>query len=239
MRGGKQAINCGDGGISSNCPNWSDRHFFLRVLIGISYDFRHIRHSRSFFGWNPARKCGSAGVGGQVDALFRVNCQQHFSLTCLSKIEGALPRKCPVLIALLFLVAAFTHQAMIPIACAGFDEAVAAYDRGEFAAAYEEFKSLAEQGDADAQWNLGMMYYNGEGVEQDCVEAMKWFQKSVEQGDVDSQLGLGWMYANGKGIPQNLVLAHKWLNEAALQGSKAAMKGVDSVTRRPASAHRK
>ncbi len=40
MRGGKRAINCGDGGISSNCPNWSDRHFFLRVLIGISYDLQ-------------------------------------------------------------------------------------------------------------------------------------------------------------------------------------------------------
>jgi len=142
-----------------------------------------------------------------------------------------MPGKCPVLIALLFLVAAFTHQTMIPIACAGFDEAVAAYDRGEFTAAYEEFKSLAEQGDADAQWNLGMMYYNGQGVEQDSVEAVKWFQKSAEQGDADSQLGLGWMYANGKGIPQNLVLAHKWLNAAALQGSKAAINGVDSVAK--------
>jgi hypothetical protein len=39
-RGGKRAINCGDGGMSSNCPHWSDRHFFLRVLIGISSDLR-------------------------------------------------------------------------------------------------------------------------------------------------------------------------------------------------------
>jgi hypothetical protein len=40
MRGAKRVINCWDGGMSSNCPNWSDRHFFLRVLIGISYDLR-------------------------------------------------------------------------------------------------------------------------------------------------------------------------------------------------------
>jgi len=42
------SLDCGDGGMSSNCPNWSDRHFFLRVLMGTSYDLR-ARHSKSFF----------------------------------------------------------------------------------------------------------------------------------------------------------------------------------------------
>src|SRR5208337_3684087 len=48
MRGGMRAINCGDGGMSSNCPNWSDRHFFLRVLVVIAYDLRISGIPRAF-----------------------------------------------------------------------------------------------------------------------------------------------------------------------------------------------
>jgi len=69
-RRGKRAINCGDVGISSNCPNWPNRHFFLRVLTGTSYDSWTLGF-QGFFGWNPTRKCGSVPVCGEVDALFR------------------------------------------------------------------------------------------------------------------------------------------------------------------------
>jgi hypothetical protein len=48
MRGAKRAINCGDGGMSSNCPNWSERHFFLRVMIGIPYNLWTFGISRVF-----------------------------------------------------------------------------------------------------------------------------------------------------------------------------------------------
>ena len=55
-------------------------------------------------------------------------------------------------------------------AWAGFDEGVAAYDRGDYATAFEEFRPLAEQGNDDAQFNLGVMYGNGQGVPQDYAE---------------------------------------------------------------------
>ncbi len=71
------------------------------------------------------------------------------------------------------LCAGFTLGLTAP-AWAGFDEAVAAYRRGDYATALREFRPLAEQGNADAQFNLGIMYYTGKGVPQDYVQALLW-----------------------------------------------------------------
>ncbi|MCH8039374.1 MAG: sel1 repeat family protein, partial [Nitrospinae bacterium] len=58
---------------------------------------------------------------------------------------------------------------------AGFQEGVDAYERGDYATALKEFRPLADQGDALAQFNLGIMYYKGQGVPQDYQEAAKWY----------------------------------------------------------------
>ena len=58
-------------------------------------------------------------------------------------------------------------------------------------------KKEAEHGDADAQYNLGLMYYNGQGIDQDYREAVKWYQKAAEQGNADAQNNLGLMYNKG------------------------------------------
>ena len=71
----------------------------------------------------------------------------------------------------------------------GFD----AYNRGDYALALREFTPLAEQGDADAQFNLGLMYRNGEGVQQDHKESAKWFRRAAEQGHAGAQSRLGFM----------------------------------------------
>ena len=76
-------------------------------------------------------------------------------------------------------------------AWAGFAEGVAAFERRDYATALREFRPLAEQGHADAQFNLGLMYYKGQGVPQDHAEAMKWYRKAAEQGDADAQRNLG------------------------------------------------
>ena len=65
------------------------------------------------------------------------------------------------------LLAAVLSLWLTTSAWAGFDEGVAAYDRGDYATAFEEFRPLAEQGNDDAQFNLGVMYGNGQGVPQD------------------------------------------------------------------------
>ena len=75
-----------------------------------------------------------------------------------------------------------------------FGKGMTAYDRGDFATAFSQWMPLAEQGDADAQYNLGVMYDNGEGVTQDDAEAVKWYRRAAEQGNAFAQHNLGVMY---------------------------------------------
>jgi TPR repeat protein len=74
-------------------------------------------------------------------------------------------------VALLIGFAALAH--------AGFDEGKAAFGRGDYAKAYEEFKKLAVRGHVKAQGCLGEMYHSGKGVPQDYAEAVKWFRKAA------------------------------------------------------------
>ena len=76
----------------------------------------------------------------------------------------------------------------------------------------------AEQGYADAQFNLGLAYYRGEGVSEDETQAIYWWRKAAEQGYAHAQYGLGEAYNQGKGVPQDYVQAVYWLREAAEQG---------------------
>ena len=86
---------------------------------------------------------------------------------------------------------------------ADFDKGLDAYDRGDYATALREFKPLAEQGDAYAQYNLGVMYDNGQGVTQDYKTAVKWFRRAAEQGNSFGQNALGNMYDAGRGVPKH------------------------------------
>ncbi len=112
------------------------------------------------------------------------------------------------------LCAGFTLGLTAP-AWAGFEEGKAAYNRGDDATALREWRPLAKQGDAEAQFFLGAMYNLGDGVPQDDVEAVKWFRKAAEQGNAKAQFFLGSMYDKGQGVPQDYAKAHMWYNLAA------------------------
>jgi len=105
-----------------------------------------------------------------------------------------------------------------PASADAMDDAVAAFQRGDYVKALRLFHILAERGDAVAQGSLGLMYANGEGVPQDYAEAVKWYRKAAGQGNAVAQFELGVMYATGQGVPQDYVLAHMWFNLAAAQG---------------------
>ena len=94
-----------------------------------------------------------------------------------------------------------------------------AYNSGDYATALREWKPLAEQGDADAQSNLGLLYRKGRGVPQDYKTAVKWFRLATEQGNASAQYNLGVMYDNGYGVPQDYKTAVKWYRLAAEQNS--------------------
>ena len=115
---------------------------------------------------------------------------------------------------------------------AGYDEGVAAYERGDYEAALKEFRQLAEQGDAAAQYNLGMMYRNGKGVPPDYAEAVKWYRKASEQGQAYAQYNLGVMYRDGRGVPQDYVQAYLWSYLAAAQGRMDAWMNRDDIAKK-------
>lgn len=96
------------------------------------------------------------------------------------------------------------------------------YLRGDFAAALREWRPLAEQGDAQAQFYLGIMHTNGEGVPEDDRQAAYWFQKSARQGNPQSQYHLGILYANGAGVPEDDPQAVYWFRKSAEQGDARA-----------------
>ena len=83
------------------------------------------------------------------------------------------------------------------------------------ATALRLWRPLAEQGDADAQYSLGVTYANGRGVPQDYAEAVRWYRKAADQGLASAQNNLGLMYDNGQGVPQDYAEAVKWYNLAA------------------------
>ncbi len=74
----------------------------------------------------------------------------------------------------------------------------AAFQRGDYATAIRELRPLAEQGVAEAQFNLGIMYNNGHGVPQDYAKAVKWYRKAAEQGYAEAQHNLGFMYGTAR-----------------------------------------
>src|ERR1700720_1791593 len=83
---------------------------------------------------------------------------------------------------------------------------------------FSALKAKAENGDANAQENLGWMYFTGQGAPQDYAESVKWYRKAAEQGDAYAQESLGGMYERGQGVTQNFVEAAKGYTRGANQG---------------------
>jgi TPR repeat protein len=115
---------------------------------------------------------------------------------------------------------------------ADYQKGLAAARSGNYATALREFRALAEQGHASAQYNLGLMYDNGRGVTQDYKESAKWYRKSVEQGHAEAQYNLGVLYGNGNGVRQDNVYAHMWFDIVASNGDANGAVNRDIVLKR-------
>lgn len=105
------------------------------------------------------------------------------------------------------------HSAAAQDFKAGVDASAA----GNYAEALANWLPLAKSGDPASQFNVGMMYARGDGVDKDLAEAARWFRRAAEQGQVAAQARLGAMYARGVGIEQDYMEAARWLNRAAEQ----------------------
>jgi len=102
---------------------------------------------------------------------------------------------------------------------ADFESGFSAYLRGDYAAALGEFRRLADQGHAPAQYTLGYMYASGLGVPKRQAEAAKWYRLAAQQGHAKAQVNLGTLYRFGQGVKRSDAEAVTWYRRAAEQGS--------------------
>ena len=100
----------------------------------------------------------------------------------------------------------------------------------DYAEAVRWYRQAAEQGHANAQNNLGIMYDNGEGVPEDDTEAVRWYRKAAEQRDADAQYNLGAMYSRGEGVTEDDIQAYAWISVASAQGVENAKKAKERLT---------
>lgn len=151
-----------------------------------------------------------------------------------------------------FSTALLLQLALSATALAGpYEDAQAAYAKGDYATALRLYRPLAQRGNAKAQEALGGMYARGEGVAQDKAEALVWFKMAdnertglkaynkadyatalrifrplAERGQVLAEYVFGLMYANGQGVPQSFHQAMTWHRKAADQGEAKAQFSV-------------
>ena len=102
------------------------------------------------------------------------------------------------------------------------EDAFAAFSRKDYATALSLLRPLATQGDAWAQFTLGIFYQYGQGVVEDHKEAVKWYRLAAAQGHAKAQFRLGFMYYFGRGVVQDHKEAVKWFRLAAAQGYASA-----------------
>ncbi|MFZ0509129.1 MAG: tetratricopeptide repeat-containing serine protease family protein [Methylocella sp.] len=92
----------------------------------------------------------------------------------------------------------------------------------DYAEGVRWYRKAADQGDADAQLMLGILYNEGIGVPRDYAEAIRWYRKAADQGNAGAQIRLTSMYENGQGVPKDAAEAVKWRRKAAEHGNADA-----------------
>jgi TPR repeat protein len=107
--------------------------------------------------------------------------------------------------------------------------ALKAYNDADYATASRIFRPLADRGQILAEYLIGLMYANGQGVPQDFAEAMKWHRRAANQGEAKAQFSVGVMYFKGLGTPTNHAEAFKWYRRAAEQGDPTAQFNLGAM----------
>ena len=104
-----------------------------------------------------------------------------------------------------------------------------AYLRGDYEKAHTDIEFLARGGEARAQYDLGLMYDQGQGVPQSDAKAREWYERAAEQGEPRALYNLGLMYLNGQGVQPDLVQAYYLISLSANRGNVHARDATDYV----------
>lgn len=127
------------------------------------------------------------------------------------------------------LAALLVLGAGIDAARADGNAGFAAYEAGDYATAMKEFMPMATAGHHAAQYAVGMMFLQGQGVAKNPPEAVKWLTLAAEADVAAAEDQLGHLYLMGEGVAQDIPQATKWLQMAADRGvpsSQARLSGM-------------
>ena len=99
----------------------------------------------------------------------------------------------------------------------------------QYAGEVNALRDKAEKGDAEAQCQLGVIYFNGKAVKMDKSQAVKWYRKAAERGHAEAQNYLGVCYSEGEGVAKNDREAVRWFKKAAAKGNREAQYNLAIV----------
>ena len=137
-------------------------------------------------------------------------------------------KRCLVILAVLVVA----WPAWAPRICRRPGPGIDAYRRGDGAAALAVFEPLAEQGDRNAQFMMGVLHEDGVGIAKDMAKAIAWFRRAAEAGLASAQYNLAQYYENGTGVAADPSTAVGWYRRAAAQGHGKAQNQPRPVLRR-------
>ncbi|OCL97562.1 Beta-lactamase HcpA precursor [Aliarcobacter thereius] len=103
-----------------------------------------------------------------------------------------------------------------------FDDAFDAFAKADYDKAFKLFEELEKSGDINAQFYLGLFYYDGKGIAKNYEKAIELYEKAANRGDADSQYNLGLIYVEGIATKQDYEKAKYWWEKAAAQKYNSA-----------------
>ena len=115
-------------------------------------------------------------------------------------------------------IALVAVTAAMPVGAGPLEDGLTAYREHDYAKALALWQPLADKGNPAAQYQIGTLYAEGNGVQQNDATAAQWFQRAADQGDAAAQYNLGVSFAQGLGVPKDVAAAAKWFRRAADQG---------------------
>ena len=129
-------------------------------------------------------------------------------------------------------------------ASADYEDGLDAAFRGDYQTAFREFSDAAESGLDVAQYNLAILYFTGQGVDQDLALALKWTEAAAIQGHLGAQANLGSLLLEGSGVGRNIEQGIAWFEAAARGGHASSAFALanmyndgDPVSKNPSLAH--
>ena len=128
-----------------------------------------------------------------------------------------------------YLLVLIACAALAVPAFADFAAGMAAYQKGDYATAAKDWEEEANAGNAEAQFNLGLLYLDGKGVAQDYAEAAVWFRRAADQGYAKAQHNFGAMLGSGQGVRRDYESAYMWMSLCAAQNESGCASQRDEL----------